>query len=258
MAENTVLVTRPAGQAGPLLQLLGEAGFEALHQPLLELYPLQALPAGLKSLVMDLDRYQHVIFISANAVQIGFAFIDDYWPQLPAGVHWYAIGASTAQLLRDRGLNPLAPGDRMDSEGLLALDALQEVSGERVLIVKGEGGRGKIRQVLAERGARVEEFACYRRGNPQLPAGAMGQLLRDSGVAAILVSSGEGLENLLRLLSAGETTKFRDIALVVPSSRVAEQARSAGFRQVEIADNASDPAMLDALQRWASRRLMSE
>jgi len=258
VADDTVLVTRPAGQAGPLLQSLQEAGFEALHQPLLELHPLGELPAELKRLVMDLDLYQHVIFISANAVQIGFDFIDDYWPQPPAGLHWYAIGASTAQLLRDRGLDPLVPARRMDSEGLLALESLQQVSGERVLIVKGEGGRGMIRQQLIERGAQVDEFACYRRGCPSLPAGAMEELLYGRGVAAILVSSGEGLENLLRLLSAGETTKFRDIALVVPSSRVAEQARSAGFGQVETADNASDTAMLDALQRWASRRQMSE
>ena len=66
----------------------------------------------------------------------------------------------------------------------------------------------------------------------------------------ILVSSGEGLANLLTLLSAEETTKFRDMRLVVPSERVEELARRAGFSRVATAASAADEAMLTALDQW--------
>lgn len=248
---TSVLVTRPAGQAEGLLTQLSAAGFGPLHHfPLLQLSPLQQLAPEQRQYVLDLDLYQHIIFISANAVRFGLQRIDDCWPQLPAGVSWYAIGDTTAQLLRDRGLAPLTPGQSMNSEGLLSLPQLQSVSGQRVLIIKGQGGRETIKQALEQRGARVDELACYTRSAPAVAPGSLGELLSQQAVAVILVSSGEGLANMLTLLSDQESTKFKDIGLIVPSARVAALAQQAGFNDVVTAANASDAAMLQALQRW--------
>lgn len=253
MATNApVLVTRPAGQADSLVGRIEEAGFTPHLQPLLELAALPELPGAERQKVLDLDLYQHVIFISANAVRFGMACIDEYWPQLPVGIQWYAIGASTAALLAQRGLHPVTPPRQMSSEGLLAVSELAEVQGERVLIVKGEGGRETLRRELTARGARVDELACYRRSCPVLETGALARSLADIQPEVILISSGEGLQNLLALLSGEETTKFMGIGLIVPSTRVAEMARQAGFKQVATADNASDDAMLAALEQWRS------
>ncbi len=161
-----MLVTRPAGQARGLCESLEEMGFGVHHQPLLVLEPLESLSADGRQHLLDLDLYRHIIFISANAVRYGMERIDDYWPQLPVGINWYAVGSSTAALLAERGLDPVTPGEDMSSEGLLALPGLAEVACERVLIVKGEGGRQALRQALVERGARVDERACYRRVCP--------------------------------------------------------------------------------------------
>ena len=248
----SVLVTRPAGQAGPLCAALRELGFVAHHQPLLELEPLAELAPQARQHLLDLDRYRHVIFISANAVRFGLARIDDYWPQLPTGINWYAIGGSTASLLADRGLKAITPGAEMSSEGLLAVPELARVEGERVLIVKGEGGRETLREALAARGAGVDELACYRRRRPRLAPGQLAASLSDWGIQLILISSGEGLHNLLALLSKEESTKFRNTSLVVPSLRVEKLAREAGFTQVARTANASDEAVLAFLQQWRS------
>ena len=251
-AEPGVLVTRPAGQGEALCRLLAAAGFRPLQQPLLELQALPALTPAMRQCLLDLDGYQHVIFISANAVRFGLACIDDYWPQLPLGLNWYAIGATTAALLEERGLAPLSPGREMTSEGLLARPELQQVAQQRVLIVKGEGGRDTLLRELTARGARVDELACYRRRCPDLPAGELAATVAAAGVEFILLSSGEGLVNLLALLHENETTKFREMCLVVPSPRVARMAQEAGFSQVVTADNASDEAMLRALQEYSA------
>ncbi len=246
-----VLVTRPAGEASDMLcAAIKAAGYAAYSQPLLELTALPQLPAKQCQLLLNLDQYQHVIFISANAVQFGMALIEDCWPQLPTGLNWYAIGAATAAGLARFGVTAITPGSAMSSEGLLAVPPLQNVRDQRVLIVKGEGGRNTLSTELTRRGAVVDELPCYRRSLPELPAGELGAKLSRLGIDVIMLSSGEGLANLQVLLSPAETTKLKHIALIVPSQRVAHIARETGFEQIVTAENATDVAMLRALQAW--------
>jgi uroporphyrinogen-III synthase len=246
-SSKTVLVSRPAGQADGLLSALRQHGLPAFHQPLLALQPLSELSADQRQYIADLDRYHIVIFISTNAVRFGLDVIDEYWPQLPTTFRCYAVGAATAALLAERGLSPQSPDQQMDSEGLLALPSLAQLQDQRVLIVKGQGGRQALRDELSSRGAQVDELCCYQRSCPVLPAGKLAETLHQQQVGTMLISSGEGLGNLLTLLSERETSKFSKLALIVPSQRVAAMARQAGFNDVTVAANASDGAMLTAL-----------
>jgi uroporphyrinogen-III synthase len=248
---SRVLVTRPAGEASDTLcAAISAAGYEVYSQPLLELNALPQLPAVQRQLVLHLDKYQHIIFISANAVRFGMALVDDYWPQLPTGLNWYAIGAATAAVLARHGIAATTPEKVVSSEGLLAVSALQHVRNQRVLIVKGEGGRDTLATELTRRGAVVDELACYRRSLPELAAGELDAKLARWNIDVIMLSSGEGLANLQVLLSPAETTKLKHIGLIVPSERVAHLARETGFEQIVTAENASDEAMLRALRTW--------
>lgn len=248
--KGSVLVTRPANQADALCAAVEAAGYTAHHQPLLELLALSELPPPQRQLLLDLDRYQHVIFVSGNAVRFGMACIEDYWPQLPVGLAWYAIGDATAVLLHGFGIEVVTPGKLMTSEGLLAVPPLQAVAGQRILIIKGEGGRATLREELLRRGATVDELACYRRACPDLPAGQLAASLHEWRIDLVMISSGEGLANLQALLRWPETTKFTPICVIVPSERIARLAQKAGFGQVVTAENASDVAMLHALEEW--------
>jgi len=249
-SKGGVLVTRPAGQADALCAAVEAAGYTAHSQPLLELQALSELPPSQRQLLLDLDRYQHVIFISGNAVHFGMACIEDYWPQVPVGLTWYAIGDATAALLHGFGIEAVTPGSAMTSEGLLAVPQLQTVADQRILIIKGEGGRATLREELLRRGASVDELACYRRACPDLPAGELAARLSEWRIGLVMISSGEGLDNLQTLLRWPETTKFRHICVIVPSERIARLAQEAGFKQVVTAENASDVAMLHALEEW--------
>jgi len=52
------------------------------------------------------------------------------------------VGAGSARALHDYGVSRvIVPQQRFDSEALLALDELQNVSGMRVAIFRGDGGR---------------------------------------------------------------------------------------------------------------------
>lgn len=249
--KGGVLVTRPAGEAAAVLcASLQAAGYAPHCQPLLELQPLATLDASRRQKLLALDLYQHVIFISTNAVRFGMERIEDYWPQLPSGLNWYAIGAATAAKLERYGIKAITPGSNMHSEGLLAVPQLRDVQDQRVLVIKGEGGRDTLARELTQRGARVDELPCYRRTRPSLSGGALARQLVEGNIAVIMISSGEGLENMRVLLSPAETTNFKHLCIIVPSQRVARMAQEAGFDQVVTAENASDAAMLCALEEW--------
>lgn len=248
---GTVLVTRPAGESSDqLCAMLRAAGYKTYSQPLIELHGLPHPDPVQRQLLLELDRYNHVIFISGNAVQFGMELVENFWPQLPEGLRWYAVGEATAARLERHGIQAITPGSEMTSEGLLAIPSLQVVRGERVLLVKGEGGRDTLRRELVGRGATVDELACYRRSLPDLPSGELAARLARWAIDIILISSGEGLANLQLLLSPTESSKFKAVGMIVPSSRVANIAREAGFNHVVTADNASDVAMMGALQQW--------
>ncbi|MFV0279031.1 MAG: uroporphyrinogen-III synthase, partial [Parahaliea sp.] len=239
-----------SGQADDLLVALEQRGLRARQLPLLALGPLAALdPAG-RAAVQELDSFGHVIFISTNAVRFALPWLEDFWPQWPLGLHWYAVGSGTARALAERGIDALQPGDDMNSEGLLRLPSLREVQGQRVLIVKGQGGRELLREELLRRGARASQLVCYRRQALHLPAGELATRLAAWQVEVIMISSGEGLTGLLALLGQAEMDKWGRTTLLVPSPRVAEQAMAAGFSRVRVAANASDGAMLAALAQW--------
>ena len=159
-----ILITRPEGRNEELRSALVAAGAQVWVHPLLRIVPLDENDERYqhaRRCLLDLDLYQHIIFISVNAVACGMALIDDLWPQYPLGVRCHAIGAATAKALHDwpwpaGALTPLEAqqGGAMDSDSLLASAAFNGVDGQRVLIVRGCGGREQLAQKLRERNAR--------------------------------------------------------------------------------------------------------
>ena len=75
-----------------------------------------------------------------------------------------------------------------------------------------------------------------------MPSGASSGQVR-----VVLLSSGEALDNMVSLLDSASLARVQALTLVVPGERVAQQARSQGFEQVRVADNATDDAMVAAV-----------
>lgn len=249
MSHWRLLLTRPQDECAALAASLAEQGVASASLPLLAIEPLDETPEQ-RSLLLDLDRYCAVVVVSKPAARLGVERIDRYWPQPPARQDWFAVGAATAAILDDYGLRVHHPQDGDDSEALLALPALVQalqVPGPRVLILRGEGGREFLAERLRGQGVVVDYLELYRRVLPAYPAGELARRVRDEALNGLVVSSGQGLEHLLRV--AGEDwPQLAGLPLFVPSPRVAELAREAGARRVIDCRGANAAALLEALR----------
>lgn len=257
LAGLHIIVTRPQAQAEAWAESLVEAGASVSLLPLMAIVPVQdeAHIRAIKNCILDFDVYQKAIFVSQNAVEQGFAWLENYWPQLPMGIEYFAVGETTAKLLQSYGVivADLAQAQEgsMTSETLLQSPHLQRVAGERIIIFRGLGGRPHIGETLVERGARVDYCELYQRSLPSGAAAQAAQLLRETTAQQTIISlhSGEAFTNLLSVLEqadVGETVR-QQLGLLVPSERVAEQAAAAGFGKIYTAENATDKCMLQRL-----------
>ncbi len=264
-SDYCVVITRPAAQAKHWAEALTAAGFQSTTLNLLEIVPVnnEDQVRAVKNKILDFDLYQKAIFVSQNAVEFGMQWIEDYWPQVPTGIDFFAVGTTTANKLADYGVLvtdlAVSANSGMTSEDLLRAPGLQQVEGEKIIIFRGCGGRGLMADELRKRGAWVDYCELYQR---QLPARAETQLqalARQISAAEqqylLSVHSGESLENLLqivpRLMPASQTALL-DLPLLVPGQRIAAQAKAAGFSRIVCALNATDVAMTQALVSYLS------
>ncbi|MDF1692731.1 MAG: uroporphyrinogen-III synthase [Zhongshania sp.] len=255
LADLRVLITRPADRSAELQAALAAAGASVLVQPLLTISPLAADTHAAelqrsRQQLMNLDNYQHLIFISVNAVHYGLALIEQFWPQWPMGVKVHAIGAATAAALRARDIVVEDVDDAaMNSESLLAKAGLQQLAKQKVLIVRGLGGREYLAEQLSARGAQVGYAECYQRSSPEIDGIQFLNLLRQHQINMVCVNSGETLLHFSALL--GDIAQ--EYPVIVPSERVAAMAVELGLRRIIQAENAGTPATLAALHSYVSK-----
>lgn len=244
LAGLKIVVTRPREQSGQLARRIEQAGGVPLLFPLLEIAPLQDI-ATLHEQASRLAQFDLVVFISPNAVKYGLAAIRAAGGMPPA-LLVATVGQGSAKALRESGVhNVIAPAERFDSEGLLSLPELENITGWRVMIFRGDGGRELLGDTLKARGATVEYATCYRRSAPQWDVKGLLSAAPD----AISVTSSEALGYLWRMLSSTHDSSLHTIPIFVPHGRIAELAHQQGWQQIRLTDPGDD-GLLSALIEW--------
>lgn len=252
--EQRVWATRPVEQNAQWQAQLQEQGYATVALPLLAIEPVQepAAVQSVKNLILDFDQFDKVIFVSQNAVREAFEWLLGYWPQLPQGVQYFAVGTKTAACAREQGIEVVGALQSMDTDELLAMEPMQDVWGQKVLICRGQGGLPRMGEVLHERGAIVRYCELYQRKLPDEAVDALKQLMPIGANQIIALFSGETLRNFASVLDAS-AVEDRTMPIVVPGKRVAQLAHDLGFSCIQTAANASAPQMLEAIRRCAER-----
>ena len=239
-----VIITRPARQAAGITRQLAALGATPIVFPAIVILP-PANRASLDSAHAALSQYDIAIFVSANAVEYGVP-APDAWP---ATLLAMAPGPGTAAALAATGIaDATIPATTFDSDGLLALPELHDVAGKRIVIFRGEGGRGELGEALRARGAEVAYAECYRRAAPATGAAGLSEVLREGRAHALTLTSSEGLDNLCALLDAVDAQRLRQLPAFAPHPRIAQHARELGFDAVET--GAADAGLINGLLEW--------
>lgn len=249
-----VLVTRPQHQAEPLCALLQTQGANPIVFPVLEITDAED-QASLLAIIDQLERFDIAIFISANAVSKAMNLIQGR-RELPAALQLAAVGKSSARALERHGhAVDIVPAQRFDSEALLAMPALTDVAGKRIVIFRGDGGRELLADTLQQRGAEVVYAECYRRIKPEADTGDLLSRWARGNITVVVLTSAEGMRNLFDMLGDQGQPWLRKTPMVVMSERMRALALELGVSaEVLVPVEASDQAVVDTLTAWRQQQ----
>ncbi|GIU51930.1 uroporphyrinogen-III synthase [Shewanella sp. KT0246] len=234
-----VLLTRPEGRNQAMVQQLQDKGVGFIVTPLLAVAPTHFTIEP-----QQLSQTDCIIFISTNAVSFAAQSLKGQFPNC----RYYAVGQATADALTQYNIRAeVAPADSQDSEGLLSLASLAEVKQQRIMIVRGVGGRETIAEQLSLRQANVNYWEVYQRVMPKLDAQSVCSQWQTAKIDTIVVTSGEVLVNLINLVPKELFAWLQSCHIIVPSHRVEQRAKTAGFCHVTNANGANTQAVLQAL-----------
>ncbi len=245
--RKKILVTRPVHQSDLLCYMIEQQGWQAIHYPVIEIQARE-LSARDQMHIHNIQQYQYLFFVSANAVNFALPLINGKMETLQKK-SCIAVGKATFKALANCGIeSALIPANSYNSESILAKPELQSLAGFSCLIIRGEGGRELLAQTLLERGAKVDYLEVYKRVIPCHDNSEVEAYIFNKSLAAIVIYSGDALHNLIKMLAKQDIIKnLLNVPLVVISERVKTIAEKIGFNKIIVADQASDSAMINAL-----------
>jgi uroporphyrinogen III methyltransferase / synthase len=192
-----IVVTRTRKQASQLSHRLTELGADVLEIPTIKTGP----PTNLKSLadaILGLNSYNWIVFTSPNGVD---AFFDIFFKGFDdlrdlGGARLAAVGPATAQKLKDLHLRvDVMPEKYLTSAVTDALCAFESLENLSILLARAEVANPDLPKALEERGAIVDDVACYKTEPETEDVTGAAAALREDGADWITFTSSSTVEN---------------------------------------------------------------
>ena len=249
LSGKTVLVTRALEQASALTAALEELGAECIEVPAIKIVPPESF-AALDDAIARLTSYDWLIFTSVNGVDHFFTRLHQAGLDTRAfgGRKVAAVGAATADRLRQQGIiADLVPAE-FRAEGILAAMAGRIAPGMRVLIPRAAVARDLLPKKLREMGVAVDVAAAYRTVTADSDGAALAARLAAGGIDLITFTSSSTVTNLLKLLGPdGPALVIRaKVACIGPVT--ARTCLEKGIRPDVIAEKSTIDGLVDAIE----------
>jgi uroporphyrinogen III methyltransferase/synthase len=219
LAGQRVVVTRSREQAAELSHELSERGAQVLELPVIKVVPPTDRQA-LADALLELNAYDWLVFTSVNGVASFFDFFFKAFDDMRdiGGVRIVAVGPATAARLRQLHLKvDLMPEEYVSSKIVDALVKYESIENLRILLLRAEAASPELPKKLEERGAIVDDVACYRTVAETEDLGQAAATLAEAGADWITFTSGSTVEhfnarfNLPQLLGQHPQTKLASI-----------------------------------------------
>jgi len=249
-----VLITRPEDKGRQLAQQLKTIGVNSTCQSFFD----YQLYTDQEKILSQLTTYSPSIIIFVSVAAVTFAHQALPIAEWQKGdVQFFAVGQATKQALSGCKINNILCPEQQNSEGLLQLDELTQVSGKNILIVRGDGGREHLKECLSERGAKVGYLESYQRLWRTFDDVIVKQW-QERQINAIVITSNALLQRIVEIITAFLDTlpsedkliftRWKNNCLwIVASERIANSAKTLGLMKVINAQGANDKAIINAL-----------
>ena len=235
MQDLNILVTRPKETASPLLKYLSSHGLKTTWIPTIEIEQLNPIVA---------DKYNKIIFISIPSVIYGLPLIKT----IDSTIFPIGIGTYNTLMKHSPSRKVILPKKPYNSNSLI--QTLSDCIKEKILIIKGEGGKTDLQDFLIKNNT-VDEANVYKRKRPSI---SITPFIQRKEAKLIIVTSNEGLDNLISL-SLPDSSIFK-IPIIVISNRMLNYAKFSGFTNVILAQSASNEDIFSSIKHF--RRTISE
>jgi len=219
--KNIALIsTRPSEKNIGLLKGLENTSISLLSHPLTEIIPLKNYDK-FDEILNNLKNYQHIIFISSNAVQFFISRISKLSIKLPKHIIFSSIGPTTQKALKDNfDINVHCPKKNFDSKHLLKNKVFEHVQNKKVLVVRGVGGRESLKKMLEEKGADVDYGECYVRNYLPINFKKIQQEIKAYNSIFLLISSQESAINFLAQNKEDDWQWLKSTKIIVNHPRI--------------------------------------
>jgi uroporphyrinogen-III synthase len=201
-----VLVTRAAHQADELAQPLANRGATVILLPVIGIDP-PANPAPLAEALEHIDRYDWIVFTSANGVRaLG---------RQKCRARVAAVGAATREFAERNGWMVNLTPETYVADALVEALGAEQLSGRRILIPAAAVTRDVVREELTRCGAVVDVVEAYRNVIPAEAAERAKTIFQLPFPEWITFASSSAVQNLVSLVPV-DTLRQSNIACIGP------------------------------------------
>lgn len=238
---QSILITRPEEDVGPLQNQLEEMGFETVSNPILSI-------SYHDDVVSDLDNVQAILFTSANGVR---AFIrQNSVRSLPV----FTVGHASARAAREAGFTSVesADGDVEALANLVKKDldpkngALLHIAASRVA--------GDLAGALGQSGFEVRRDILYTAQVAEKLLDQTQEAFHQNKIDAVLLFSPRTAIAFVSLMRAADLEEACScVTVFCLSPAVAKVVGMVNWQGIEIAQKPNQEALLDAVTEWSQR-----
>lgn len=235
-----VLITRQIDQSKKFSSLLNEKNIKNVVFPTIHIKNIALTKENIK----DIEKADFIIFTSQNAVSSikkDLSFIDISDKKIAA------IGKSTEKYLNDLNVEvDIVPKEDFTSEALLSEIQKKDIINNKVLIIKGIGGRDFLHNEISKNNIVLNDLNIYKRCLPTNLNSVSNFNLNE--ISHVCITSLEILNNFSKIMSTMKKNITEDIIFACGNQRIADEViKIYKNNRLIISKNPSNKEMLKTL-----------
>jgi uroporphyrinogen III methyltransferase/synthase len=245
-----ILLTRELDKNENLSRMLMDLGAEVIQCPSIEIGPPDDW-TGCDAALKALPGYSWILFLSPNGVRSFFGRLSEIGGDVRSlsGPRIFAMGPATVQALASRGIVPDA--QPLESHGTAVLEFFrsQRISGQEILVVRGDRGENLIPGGLNAMGARATTVRCYTNALPTIPAylkDRIGLHLNERTLDLLVFYSPSAYDNFVQIF-AEQKDHIRDTPCLAIGPTTEHRLKTEGIRFVKVPKDPTDPSVAQAI-----------